>query len=258
MKKFIVIIFVLSITSLSKTVKATEYNLLKDDEYYIDVNKEKNVPNNNYDKIKKQITNQYQGPRDFKKTRYEFDMSEYGYYFDATFSFGKLKDVKADTEISGVSSKSKIDFGDEFSLPVSFGLFWYGGLRLDLEYVGKNNDIKIDDIKNKLKFKKLFFNITYEDYKYECKFSPFITLGIGGIQAKLEGKNIDSEKDTVPALQGKIGMSYAINNDFSFFLQYKYDKSLKDMEIKEKNSLTTIAVPYDNQAIEFGFRLFLK
>jgi hypothetical protein len=218
-----------------------EYRLPENSEYYLNVNTDKNIGGNTYDKVKRQINTQYKGKLERERTRPEFNMFEYGYYLNIGLTFGMTDDQKVKN--GRTDFRTETDFDLSTNGTVALGIFWYNGFRMEIDYAEDNKKPKHNFDPDIAKYG---FNLIYENYAYERKFTPYIGVGTGIIQGKKDG-----DKDFRPMAQGLIGFSYKFENQVAFYTQFKHTRTLLDL------NMNGYKMPYVNNAVDVGFRIFL-
>ncbi len=62
----------------------------------------------------------------------------------------------------------------------------------------------------------------YFDFKNSTPFTPYITAGLGGYHMRLKYQNQSYENDLDFAWQAGAGVNYALNDQISFDLKYRY------------------------------------
>ena len=73
----------------------------------------------------------------------------------------------------------------------------------------------------------------------ESRLSPFIGLGVGGLYSRLDiekvgGTTVDNSGDeTDPAVQGELGVRYAVNDEIGIGLSYKCLVAFPEDEVEE-------------------------
>ncbi len=220
-----------------------EYRLPEENEYYINVNTDRNIGGNDYEKVKRQVNSQYKGKLENKNTRPKFNLFEYGYYLNLGFSAGMTNN---DTLINSViGTDFKTDYRKTLNGIVGLGIFWYNGFRWELEYSEDNKRDK-DNFPEKTKIAKYDMNFIFENYMYNTNLTPYIGIGGGMIQGNMNG-----HYSYKPMAQALIGISYKIEEHTSFYVNYKYARALSDLNVNHYK------FGYSNNSIDFGFRIFI-
>lgn len=236
--KFLFFLFFISLFSVAYSY---DYRLPVDNEYYLNINLDKNIGGNTYEKVQKQINSQYKGNIKKRTTVADFNLYEYGYYMNLGFTGNLTKNEKIKSNIKG---SFDTDYETKILGVVGLGLFWYNGLRLEVEYSQDNKKEKQDGFKVELS--KYIFNTILEHYMYNVKLTPYAGFGAGVIKAETEAK-----KDYKPLIQGIVGASYNLDKNTSLYLQYKLATTITDLDTGNYK------FGYLNNSLDFGIRIFL-
>lgn len=235
------LLFFLFFIFLSGIAYSYDYRLPINSEYYLNVNLDKNIGGNTYDKVQKQVNSQYKGKLNKNNTIAEFNLYEYGYYMNLGISANFTTNETVKNKKLG---NIKTDYDNKVLGIAGLGIFWYNGLRMEVEYSQDNKKENKDNFKANLS--KYVFNIIREHYTYDAKLTPYIGLGAGAIEAKVNYK-----KDYKPIVQGILGASYKLGKYTSLYAQYKLTTTITDLKVDNYK------FGYLNNSVDFGFRIFL-
>ncbi|MBM3516657.1 MAG: OmpA family protein [Alphaproteobacteria bacterium] len=152
-------------------------------------------------------------------------VAEEGFYVG--FGAGANAPISGDIDGAGIGASADYGLG-----PVIGGSIGYGfasGLRTEIELLRRANDV--DAINGALATGdvdtwSLMGNVLY-DFDVNWGFTPYLGVGLGLARENFEGvgpvggSTIDDE-DTVIALQGIIGGSVPLDDNFDIFADYRY------------------------------------
>lgn len=238
------LIFILCFFSFINVSHSEKYRLIGDPDYYFNVNKDKYISNDEFDKISKQINNQYQGELKILNRRPEFDLYEYNFTFMFGYNYSFLKDDNIST--------MPVKYKNKYAGNIGVGVYWSNNYRLELEYIEHNARNSEKTIENKYDLYLLTGTIDY--YRYQSKFRPYLSLSVGAGHVRNVVNSQKGPKEFLPiVVGGAVGIEQLFSEDCSLYLQYRYIKSLRDAEFSDNKKIS-----YESHGIGFGFRVFIE
>lgn len=159
-----------------------------------------------------------------------------------------------DSDISGTGISAEADYDPGFAAMGMAGFHYGNGFRTELELGHSWADI--DTPSGDTSVLSIMLNGLY-DFRNESRFTPYLGLGVGGANvnfsdvAPVGTTRLDDDAWTF-AYQGIAGVSYAVNNQWDLFADYRYLGTI-DSELTTASG-RDVDAEYSDHRIMIGFR----
>ena len=168
-----------------------------------------------------------------------------------------------DSDFSGGVINTSADFDWNAAGLAAIGFAFESPLRAEAELSYRSNDVdSIGGVSGSGDAKAIggMLNLLY-DIDTGSAFTPYLGAGIGAARVKADGYSpvattSINDSDTSYALQGIAGVAYALTNQLSLTLDYRYFTA-PDLNYTAANG-TSVDADYDNHTIMVGLRFALN
>jgi OOP family OmpA-OmpF porin len=179
-------------------------------------------------------------------------------------ALGAGANIMSDADIDGGAIGTKADYDTGLAGAIALGFKRSDGFRSEFEIAGRSNDVGslqgMSGASGDVDAFTAMGNILY-DFQGFGKIKPYLGGGIGLARVRFDGVRPVgggqiNDHDLAFAYQGIAGLSYAINNTFEVFGDYRY-LGTSDLDFQEAVSGSTVSADYGNHTLMGGIRIAL-
>lgn len=159
-----------------------------------------------------------------------------------------------DSDISGTGISADVEYDPGMAAIGNLGYYYGNGFRTELELGHSWADV--DSPSGDANVLDTMLN-GYYDFRSDSKFTPYLGIGVGAARVSFDGiapvgtTSLDDSAWTF-AYQGIAGVSYAVNNQWDVFGDYRYFGTL-DSEVKTASG-RDVDAEYSDHRLMIGIR----